>query len=138
MPVLKNCGRNFKVRGWSHWNKDHSPNPEDKYVPRSERFKQENPKAEKIFKNTENRDFIDFIENTWRNHTMPKVFANMKKELGFLNFQNSLIDMFDYRSLDISYSIFIEYFTDDEIREKFFDKEDYEIDDENELITIKN
>jgi hypothetical protein len=69
---------------------------------------------------------------------MPKVFANMKKEVGYLNSQNKLIDMFDHRSLDISYSIFIEFFTDDEIRDKFYDKEDYEIDNKNQTIIIKN
>jgi hypothetical protein len=138
IQTLKVAHEYFDLIGWSHWKKIHPPNSEEKYVTRRERFAEENQKARKIIKNIKNWNFIDYVHNTWRNHTMPTVFANMKKEVGYLNTQNTLIDMFDHRSLEISFSIFIEYFTDDEIREKFFDQEDYEIDDEKESITIEN
>jgi hypothetical protein len=138
-PCLKIIRKYFKLKGWSHWNKNHLPNSEEKYVTRGIRFPEENKKAEEIIKNNKNCDFIDFIENTWRNHTMPRVFANIDKEVGFLKAQHKLVDMFDQpSSLEISYPIFIEYFNDDNITEKFFDKEDYHLDYEKELITIKN
>jgi hypothetical protein len=52
--LLKNARDLFKLKGWSHWNKNHPPNSGEAYVTRSERFKKENPKAGKILKNTEN------------------------------------------------------------------------------------
>jgi hypothetical protein len=88
--------------------------------------------------NPEKSEYLGFMEEVWPNHAMPRVFVNMKKEIGDIAIQNKLIEMFDQRKLDISYFIFIKYFQNDEIRGKFFSKEDYLIDDENKLITISN
>jgi hypothetical protein len=136
--IVKLVHKFFRFRAWSHWNKINPPGSDLKYITRRERFVVENQKAKEIIKDIHNCDYIDFIESSWRNHTMPRVFVNMKKEIGNITIQNNLIDMFGNRSLEISYPIFIEYFTDEEIWKKFFDQEDYEIDHESESIIIKN
>jgi hypothetical protein len=88
--------------------------------------------------NPEYSKCINFMKDVWCNHKMPRVFANMKKESGDISIQNELIKMFDQRKLEISYSIFIEYFIDSKIISKFFSEEDFIIDEENKLITISN
>jgi hypothetical protein len=136
--ILKFAHKFLKFRGWSHWNKNHPLNYEEEYITRKERFKRENGKYKEIIKNIHNYDSTDFIQNDWRNHKIPRVFANMKKEVGYLIAQHSLMEMFEHRSLEINYFVFIKYFINNEIWEKFFDREDYEIDGKRKIITIKN
>jgi hypothetical protein len=127
-----------RYKKWSHWNKNHDSSSEQVYRTRRQRFKEVDLIAEKIINNPENSEYLGFMEDVWCNHKMPKVFVNMKREAGDTNAQNMLVEMFDQRKLDISYSIFIEYFKDSKIISKFFSEEDYIIDEENESITISN
>jgi hypothetical protein len=128
----------LEYRGWEHWNKEPGPETAHIYRNRRERFTEENDKAEQIKDNFKDTKHINFMHDVWRNHKIPKVFVNMKKEVEDLKALNKLIELFERRKLEISYDIFIDYFKNDEIRDKFFDREDYEIDYEKESIAIKN
>jgi hypothetical protein len=60
--------------------------------------------------------------------------------IGDMKYQNKLVALFDQRSLNISYDIFIDYFENQNIIPSFFAEEDYNIDNsgENNTIIIKN
>jgi hypothetical protein len=136
--MKQNCG-NFRFRNWVHWKADKFNSPEEKFMTRRERFKLENQVAGEIVKNIEKLDFRHFIFHGWRNHVIPFVFANMKKDIGgFISAQHQLKDMFELSTLEISFDIFKEYFNDDNVRKIFFDEEDYEKDDIKKTIIIKN
>jgi hypothetical protein len=62
----------------------------------------------------------------------------MKKDLGLMNTQREMIDMFEPWTLEISYELFIEYVKNENIMKSLDDEEDYEYDDEKETIIIKN
>jgi hypothetical protein len=121
--------------------KDHITIPKENFVTRRERFEVKNPVAGEFKQITENIDknyLHDFILKEWRNHKIPDVFANMRKDLGFMNTLNKLIDMFEPWTLEIDYKSFKDYFEDENIRDMFFNEGDYEYDDERETIIIKN
>jgi hypothetical protein len=131
------CG-DFRFGKWFHWKQDLNNKPAEPYVTKRERFKLENPKAWEFVKNIGKINLRFFIFDEWRNRTIPKVFANMKKDLGFRNTQREMIDMFGPWKLEIDYKSFKDYFEDENIRDTFFGEEDYEYDDEKETIIIKN
>jgi hypothetical protein len=135
---LKRLPLFFRYGKWLHWNKKFDPETVDIYKNRRERFIEKNEEAEEIVSNFKNAEHINFMRNVWRNHRMPKVFVNMENKVENFKAQGKLIELFKYRKFETPLNIFIKYFRNNEIRENFFNKKDYEIDYKMKLITIKN
>jgi hypothetical protein len=76
------------------------------------------------------------MREVWLEHRIPRVFVNMKKEIGDIRYLNKLVEMFNRRELEISYNLFIN-FLNPNYSSVNFDHHDYDIIESEEKWSIK-